>query len=180
MALDEERLRIAARRRYERARLVSALRGSWYVVPLAVVSLAGCGRPAATIAVGVGLLALVTYLGWRGQAHRRAIAPGVLGGVVPLIVPPAINLTGHPCLGGICLAATAACLVGGFVGALIVGLHSARLRQPLPSLALSLLVAALVGSLGCVLAGLTGVLGMAAGFVVAAGPVYWVTSFKRA
>jgi hypothetical protein len=178
MALDDEGLRVAARRRYERARLTSALRASWYVVPLAAVSLAGCGRPAATIAVGLGLLALVTYLGWRGGAHRRAIAPGVLGGVVPLIVPPAINLTGHPCLGGICMAATAACLAGGFVGALVVGLHSARLRQS--SLALSLVVAALVGSLGCVLAGLSGVLGMAAGFVVAAGPVYWVMSVRKA
>jgi len=173
MARDESGLRAEARRRYERARLAAALRAAWYVAPLAIVSLAGCGRPAFTLVVALLLLALVTFLGWRGQAHQRAIAPGVLGGTVPLLLPVALHLTGHPCLGGTCFLGTTACLLGGFAGALVVGFQGARLREPPHLLPLSLLVAGLVGALGCVLAGLTGVLGMAAGLAVAAGPVYW-------
>jgi hypothetical protein len=175
-----EDLEQRALRRYERGRLRAAVRSSWFVAPLLALSLAGCGRPGPTLACGLALFLLVTYLGWRGQGYRRAVVPGVLGGTVPLLLPPALALTGHPCLGGACVLAPVACLLGGFSGALVVGFQWSRMRSVgVHFFPLSLVVAGLVGTLGCVLAGVTGVLGMVAGFAAAAIPAYWAATPRQ-
>jgi len=171
----EQGLRDRARRAYEWGRLRAALGTALWVAPMAVVSTLVCGRPEVTAPVAIALSALVTYLLWRGGDLGRGVRPGLLAGLAPLLLPLGTRASGHVCLGGICVLLPTVCVVGGLLSGLLVALAifrglPLRLRVMLPAFA----VAGLAGSLGCLLMGLAGVTGMAAGMALGAAPLVWV------
>ncbi len=171
-ASDSERI-ARARRAYEWGRVPCALRVTWYILPLVVVSLMACAVPERTIATGILLFLVAVGMRWRGGVYGRAMMPGLLAGLgafsAPLVASAIESLPGAT-MGSILGPAY---FVGGAVTGCVVGVRASRLETDEGRFLLSAgLVAALTGSLGCVLGGAGGVLGMLLGILVAMPPVY--------
>ena len=176
MALDDSTLRAEARRSYEKGRFAAALRSTWFLPPLLAVSLWGCGSPHVTCAAGALALGLAVYLEWRGEAYARARRAGLVAGLVPFALPLVMRALGHPCGPDGCSAFISMAVAGGLVAGVGVGLWTSSSRAA----ALGLLFAALVGSLGCALAGVAGLAAMAGALVATSVPVYLLSHARRA
>jgi hypothetical protein len=171
MAPDETQLRAAARRAYEWGRAWHALRWGLVVLPLLLCSLAGCGQPQVTAVTAAALFGLVFTLKWRGGSWGGLVLPSLAAGVVPLSFPLLARFVGHLCSAGTTSQFVWVCALSGAACGFWVGARAARDERRGPGLlALSALVAALTGALGCIAAGASGLLGMSAGIVLGVTP----------
>ncbi|HEU0105317.1 MAG TPA: hypothetical protein VFT38_04055 [Vicinamibacteria bacterium] len=173
MAAPEAVLLGRARRAYEVGRLRASLPTVALVAPMVGLSILLCGRYAASACSGVALAAVLAAAAWRGQQFARGARAGLVAGLGPLLLPLALCL--HLCAGGVCLLAPSICVAGGLLGGVAVGVR-ARGRADGSSagyLAVALSVTALTGCMGCLIAGVSGVLGMAAGMAAGAAPALW-------
>ncbi|HEU5055117.1 MAG TPA: hypothetical protein VFU21_01270 [Kofleriaceae bacterium] len=170
MARSDDSLRRRAARAYERGRMASAL---GLVAPVAVLLI---GVPLVTgsgpaCAAAGGLLALAgAAASWRGGLAGRAARAGLLAGLAPLVAPIAVGAIGHRCTGctlpaslPLCIAA---CVTAGAAAGAILWLLAARERSRASFTALAVGFAAATGALGCVFAGVSGLLGMAIGLAL--------------
>jgi hypothetical protein len=175
MAVPDAVLVGRARRAYEWGRVRTALRTAAVVAPMVALSLVVCRQYAATAACGSALAAAVLAAAWRGQQLARGMRAGLVAGLVPLLLPLGTCL--HLCAGGVCLLAPAVCVGAGIAGGVAIGVLARRRADadahPARYLLPALIVAALTGSLGCVIAGASGVLGMALGMGIGAAPILW-------
>jgi len=175
MAVPEAALSARARRAYEMGRLRSALPAVALVVPMVGLSLALCDRMAASAGCGLALVAVLLAAAWQGRAHARGARAGLVAGLGPLLLPMATGF--HLCAGGVCLLAPTACIVAALVAGAALGLHARRHIPASPDaggyVVTALGVAALVGSLGCVIAGVSGIVGMVIGLAIGTVPVLW-------
>ena len=87
MGLDEAALLTRARRAYEIGRVRAALRVTWYIAPLVLVSLMGCGTPWGTLASGSLLTAAAVGMRWRGGVYGRSVLPGIAAGLAAFWAP---------------------------------------------------------------------------------------------
>ena len=104
------------RRAYERGRLRHGLRAAAAVIPMAVLSLIACERPALTMAGALALSVVVAAASWRGQGLARGGRLGLLAGLPALLLPVLVGATGHFCGQDFCVLYPAACIVGGVAG----------------------------------------------------------------
>jgi hypothetical protein len=160
-----------ARRAYEAGRVLLGLRRSAAVVPMAGLSVVACGRPWATAAVAALLLAAVVLFEWRGEGVGRGARVGLLAGIPPLLLPLVLRGTMHACSATFCLSYSAACLASGVVAGVAIGLWTVRRGVRGRGVAAAGLVAVLAGSLGCLIAGLGGLGGLALGLGLGAAPL---------
>jgi hypothetical protein len=155
-----------ARRRYELARLAKGLGTAALVLPMAVVSLGGCGHRETALGIAAALFVLAAALVWRGGAAGRGVVPGLVAGIVPLGFP----LVACPVCARLGMAhlPMLVCVAGGVVsGAIIAAYASRETRDRAWFVVSSGLVAALAGSMGCAILGLGGVAAMAVGLALA-------------
>ena len=175
MAVPEAALSARARRAYERGRLLSALPAVAFALPMVALSVVLCDRPAASAGCGLALVVVLLAAAWRGQPFARGTRAGLVAGLGPLLLPMATCF--HLCAGGVCLFAPTACVVAAMLGGAALGLYARRRVAGRPEaggyLVTALGVAALVGSLGCVIAGASGLIGMAIGLALGTAPVLW-------
>lgn len=166
-------LMMRARRAYEWGGLRAAARVVLFIVPMMLIAFPTCGQPFATIASGAVLLALTVGLLWRGEEYGAAVAPGMFGGVVPLLLPLIFRGSGHPCVGDFCWTTSVPLsLLGGLVAGAVVAARAARVERRRAAFVIcGLLVAGCAGSLGCVYGGLAALLGLAGGVVAGSLPV---------
>lgn len=183
MARSDHALR-RARFAYERAHVLSALRG--LAIAGALIALAVALHPITPttwlIAALVG--ATLTVLAWRGGAWRRGGFAGVLAGLPPLLAPTIVFALSH---GGHCpsceMGPTLPCILACFGTSSLVGVfvgHAAirdRFRHRFAVSALS--SAALVGLLGCSTTGLGGATGIVVG-LIAGSVTGWVVAGRAA
>jgi hypothetical protein len=171
-------LEARARRAYEWGRLRWSLRPAPLILAAAAVALA-CGRPLSlTFALAGVLLPLAATLSFAGGAGGRAVMPGMLAGVVALACPVLMHTLGHVCLGPSCMMlALPACIVGGAAAGVLIASRAAQEENGGHFLVAAVVVAGLMGALGCSLAGAAGVAGMLAGTVAAGAPV--LLAFRR-
>ena len=155
-------LRQRTRHAYERSRVRLGLISALPVIPLVAISVIAWGRPALTLSTGLVLFAVTAWLHARGELYGRAILPGFLSGMAPLVLPIALRSSGHCCIAGVCWSGCmVACVVGGVVAGVVAGFFAAAEERSRGAfLAWVTLVAGLVGVLGCAMAGLAGVAGM--------------------
>jgi hypothetical protein len=159
-----------ARRAYERAHGVAALRGIAIAAAVTLVAI-GLHRTddltwllAGSLAITLGVLA------WRGGAWRRGAFAGVLAGLPPLVVPAIVFSLGH---GGHCAscaqAPTWGCLLACFgtssLLGIMVGHRATGDASPARFALAAIAAAALTGLLGCPTTGLGGAIGVVAGLV---------------
>ncbi len=169
--IDPESVLLArAQRAYERGRVVHGLRTGGAVVPMAALSWIACDNPTATALGGIALLALVTAAVWRGQEPARGARLGLVAGTPSLLVPVLVGATGHLCGASVCLFYPAACLGGGVLGGLALGLLARRTGLGPMGLTIAGTVAWLTGSLGCIVAGSTGIAVLVVGLAFGLAP----------
>lgn len=161
-----------ARRAYEVGRLRWALRFALPVLAAAGAALAGGRPPLLCFALVAALLPLAVGLSYAGGGAGRAVPSGLVAGGMAMAMPLLTQTVGHLCASDACLSlCLPACVLGGGLAGALVALRAARMERETPFLLSGLLLAGLMGALGCTLSGLAGVLGMLVGAVVAGAPV---------
>lgn len=172
MALAESGLEARARRAYERGRLVWGVKRAAWVAAVAGLALLTCANLAVTAGCVFALGALVTALLWRGQEFADGVRPGLVAGLVPFVLPVLSQATGYFCSATVCLVLPTVCVAGGIVGGAVLGLQGRRpFGDHLGFWVSAISVTAVLGSVGCLMAGLAGVLGLALGLLLGAAPV---------
>jgi hypothetical protein len=149
-------------------------------VPASAVSFACCGRPEATGAGAAVLALVVVACRWRGEGFARGVAPGLLAGLCPLLLPVVARLGNFVCDAGTCTLSTLSCLLAGALGGAVLGGVAARQVEGRGGFLVAAAAhAALSGSLGCLLGGVAGLAGMAIGLLAGAAPAL-VLAARRA
>jgi hypothetical protein len=158
-----------ARRAYELGRIRLALAGSWRAAALAAISVGVCHEAGRSAAIGTVLIALTAVLIWYGRFATRAVNAGLLAGLAAFALPVAsfqLNL---------CPNDAQMLLINGLSGVAVGLLLSVASTRQVEHrdlfLLFSTMVAALCGTLGCLLFGVAGVVGMVAGSFLATAPV---------
>ncbi|MER2559893.1 MAG: hypothetical protein ABTQ32_04190, partial [Myxococcaceae bacterium] len=127
-SIDLSQLARAARNRYERARLGLSLAGAAPVLLVVAAAAFFAKRPLSAALFGGALFVTGVVLLWRGRDLRRALWPGVLSGVIPLVFALVAN-HGHGCSGGHCSSwCVPACTAGGVTAGIVVSFIATRLR----------------------------------------------------
>lgn len=172
MASSEKTLKLAARRAYERGRLISACSVLLFVVPASAAAAVLTFRPEHSLIAGALLAVVSVALMYRGEVYARAVGPGLAAGLVSATA--AISM----CHLGICgpaegpLVCAALCFLGGAGAGAFVVRRSLRFDDRRRTFLLTAAsVAFLTGALGCTMLGVFGVLGLAIGVGLAAIPV---------
>ncbi|MCY1080352.1 hypothetical protein [Archangium lansingense] len=163
-----------ARRAYEWGRLRAAMPGALYAVVLTVMAVLLQHGVRPSVLVLGGLLTLLCLgLGWWGRQWDRAVTPGLIAGLFPLLLPFVVSGAGHVCYTGGCRAfCLMTCVGGGLAAGAFLSLAALRLSEGRARFIFaSGTVATLCGALGCVLYGLSGVLGLVAGLALISTPV---------
>jgi hypothetical protein len=165
------RLQRRARLAYEWGRLRAAVPGALPAAGLTLMAAVLGSR--ATLPLGAALVLLCVGLGWRGRQWGRAVTPGLLAGLIPLLGPFLVLAAGHVCFGGGCRSfCFASCVIGGLIAGALLSREALRMEQGrLGFILASGTVASLCGSLACILYGLSGVLGLVAGLALVSTPV---------
>ena len=165
----EENARATARASYERGRLHRGLELALPALMLAGVAVLLHEGSLATASVGAVLVLATVFAGHYGRGLDRLVGPATISGLPAFIAPLCITTEAHLCAGDWCLSyCLTACVAGGLVSGL---LFAGRLRRIAPGPALfgsGLLL--LVGMLGCIAAGVPGVIGLIVGGAVGGVP----------
>ena len=172
MEPSESALAVRTRRAYERGRLQAALWRAVPLVPLVAWTLGWCRYPVLAALCGMALIALTVAFGWRGQTWGRAIAPGLLAGLPPLVLPLLMRGASDVCVGEMCCSLCLLGCVGGGLGAgLLVGRRAAALPEGRGAfLAAAGVLALLAGAPACAFAGVIGLAGLLLGFAAGSAP----------
>jgi len=165
-SVDLSHVERRARARYEWARAKAALFGFAPVLVIVAVATVLARHPSATLLFGLGTFLLGAGLLWYGRDPKRAVLPGVAAGLVPLVLVLCTS-TMHGCTGDGCMMlCVPACAAGGLIAGIAVATVGNRRRASAPFWLAASGISLLTGAMGCACVGYTGVLGLAAGYVV--------------
>jgi hypothetical protein len=170
-----------AERAYERGRLRWAMQIGWVVLALVAVSFVAVGVSAVSATTGALLLATATALRWRGRAWSAGVRSGLLAGLIPFTLLLVFKCSGAFCSTGGCMEhCIRFCGTGGLIAGLLLAVRARRYDdERVGFLVAASVVAALTGILGCFVGGLTGMVWMVAGEIVATAPVFAVQLARR-
>jgi len=177
--ITEQALARRARWEYELGRATWASRTLLVVLPLLVAALL-VGRPASLVAGLGGLLGATAFaLAMIHDRYARAVRTGVLAGLPTLLIPllmRALHL--FPVDAGLdpCVPAS---FLSGIVAGWLVSRRATEETSRLSFWTAAVLATALTGTLGCSVAGGSGVLGLMAGVVAGSVPVLLRAAIRR-
>jgi hypothetical protein len=180
--MESGELLARAERAYEIGRLRWARQIGWIVLALVGVSFVCVGVSAISAATGALLLATTTAMRWRGQTLSAAVRSGLLAGLIPFTLLLVLKSgSGVFCaLGGCMEHCIRYCGIGGLTAGLLLAVRARSHEDHLVGfLVASGVVAALTGILGCFVGGLTGMVWMIAGELLATVPVFAVQRARR-
>lgn len=167
-APDAQQLALALAR-YERSRVQSAVLAALPSLLLPLFAFAMGGRVLPSIALGLGLWAVVAGLAWRGETWGAAISSGLKGGLAPLALALLAQQIGHVCTPQGCTSlCVPMCAAGGVIAGLIIASAAKRSPDPAITIGAGAVLSTLVGALGCSCVGAGGVVGMVIGLAVSA------------
>lgn len=165
---------------YELGRATWASHVLFWVLPLLLVAQV-IGRPTALVlGLGGALAGLAFALAVVHERYARAVFAGVLAGLPAFVLPLMIRSTGNIRLGA---AALDPCLPAAFVSGVLAGtfvsVRAVDEKRHLSFCLAAAAAAALIGTLGCSVAGSAGVLGLTAGVVVGTAPAALREELRR-
>lgn len=166
---DLARLRRDARLAYEVARLGASLRVAFVIAPLTALCIWETRAVSRSVAMGFGLLVVVTILRWRQQNGFRVVSTGMCTGALPFAAA-LVLCRFAPSFGSdaaFALCGSAGVVSGGLMGRSMSHWMATPWRQWLGTVT----VAGLTAALGCVALGVGTALGAAAGIALAAALV---------
>ena len=170
-SIDLDLLERRARLRYEWMRAGRSVLG--FAPALLLVGLAAAlgRRPESAVMFGSLLFVSGAFLLWRGQTLHRAVLPGLLAGVIPLVFALVAN-RGHACAGGHCSTwCLPACTAGGVVAGLAISWFATKRKLDWRFFVGASAVSLLTGAMGCSCIGYSGVIGLGVGFLAGAAPL---------
>lgn len=171
VSIEFKRVRRRARLKYECNRAWRAVAGFAPVIVIVIAAASLGSRPASTLAIGSAMFVSGATLLWYGRDLRRAVLPGVIAGMVPLVFALCANHFGHGCTGDRCvMLCVPACTLGGLVAGLAVAAVGHRGRHGFRFWGAASGLALLTGSMGCACVGYSGVAGLAIGFAAGLVP----------
>lgn len=162
----QRRLRVS----YELGRVRLSLLGMLPVV--LVVACAACAtqRPESALCFGVCTLAAGAAMLWYGREPQRAVLPGVLAGLIPLVLALVANRM-HLCGPSGCSTwCVPACVAGGVVAGIAIAIVGHRRRAGAFFWLSASTLALFTGAMGCACVGFSGVAGLLAGFAAGVVP----------
>lgn len=164
--VNREQLTIGALRAYELGRLRAAARATTVVLPVALLCAWATGEGEECVCLGSALAGASVFLRWRHRRSADSVTTGLIAGSAPLLAGLLIGRIEPDCnhypLASWC---TAACLAVGVAAGAWAGSRAMRQRASLASGFLSIVIASLAASLGCVGLGVAGVVGAGAGLL---------------
>lgn len=163
------RLQRRARRAYEWGRLRRSLGGASPVLVVLAIAAGLSHRPASVLWFGAAATAAAALMLWYGRAPQRAVLPGILAGLVPLVLALGANHL-HACSGGCSSLCVPACALGGVAAGVAVARIGARQRAGLAFWLSASALTLYVGAMGCSCVGYSGVLGLGAGYGIGLTP----------
>ena len=174
---------LAARRAYERAHVLAALRGLAIATGITLLAIGLHRTTNITYLIAAALAATLVTLGWRGGAWRRGAIGGVVAGLPPLLAPVVVFAFSHA---GHCpdcmMRPTLTCMLACFGTSSLVGILVGRVAAGDPSprryAAGAVGAAMLTGLLGCATTGFAGALGIVGG-LLAGSVTGWVMLYPR-
>lgn len=114
------------------------------------------------------MAAVIARATHHGREASRAVIPGLLTGALPLLVGLIACRVPHACGAGLCVSWCAPlCLTAGGLAGLVLGVRAKRAPRR-ASMFVATTIAVLAGSLGCLVVGLGGVVGMVLGMSLGA------------
>jgi hypothetical protein len=164
---------------YELGRARWASRILLVVLPLLAVARL-VGRPGPLVVALGGLLALTAFgFAMVHERYARAVRTGVLAALPALLIPVLIRML-HllPPAAGVdpCIPAS---FLSGILAGWVVSRRATEEAHRLSFWSVAVLTAALAGSLGCSVAGGSGVMGLMAGVVAGSAPVLLRAAMQR-
>ena len=170
-SIDLTLLERRARLRYELVRAGRSVLGFAPALLLVGVAAALGRRPSSAVMFGSLLFVSGAFLLWRGQTLHKAVLPGLLAGIIPLVFALVAN-HGHACAGGHCSTwCLPACTAGGVVAGLAVSWFATKRGLDWRFFVGASAVSLLTGAMGCSCIGYSGVIGLGAGFLAGAVPL---------
>jgi len=149
------------------------------VLPLLVAALL-FGRPAPLVATLGGLLAASAFgLAMVHDRYARAVRTGVLAGLPTLLIPLLIRVLHVLPVGGGVDPCIPASFLSGIVAGWVVSSRATEETKRLSFWIAAVLATALTGTLGCSVAGGSGVVGLMAGVVAGSAPVLLRAALQR-
>lgn len=179
--MAEDLLRARARRAYELGQLRAAFAVGAWVVPLAALATYCCASQRSVLGLAVASFAACTLLAWRGGVLRKAAIAGLQCGAVAMAMPLVVTLAGFACSPAkVDPRVLAFCVMGGVLAGAVVAWRARVLAERRASfVAAASAVALLLGAMGCLVGGLSGVAGMLAGCLVVTTPALARVAFGR-
>jgi hypothetical protein len=157
--------------RYEWGRAKRALLGFAPVLLVASAAAALSHRPMAAATCGLVTFAAGATILWYGRDLKRTVLLGAVAGLVPLLLSLCSAHMGRWCNGGdwmmVCVPA---CVLGGLVAGLAVANVASRRRASVRFWVAASALALLTGTMGCTCAGVSGVFGLAIGYLAGIVP----------
>lgn len=164
------RTRHKARRAYELRRIRDALLGVAPVAAVATIAALVGMRPWSALAFGIASCAMGAALLWYGRDVQRAVLPGFLAGLVPLVLALCANQF-HSCGPSGCSSfCVPACTLGGLVAGLAVARIGESRRAGSTFWLAASGLALLTGAMGCACIGYAGLVGLGFGFTAGSIP----------
>ncbi len=167
---DCSRLAARARLAYELGGLRLGLFSAWPVLPLTLLSLHCCGPQVVTLSLALILLVGTVVLVTVSREFGRAVRLGLMAGGLCAALPMTAKLMQLCSVLG-CRPMSQFCLYGGLLAGAVLGHRLGRIEMHRTRFfCVAGGIAALTGAIGCTVAGVAGVLGMALGVVCASTP----------
>ena len=164
---DVQRVERRARVAYELARVRRAASAFAPMLLLVAVAAVFGDRVRPALALGTSLFIVGVSLLWYGHDIRRAVLPGIAAGAVPLVLALCARHIPHGCTGDTCFTlCVPACAAGGLVAGGAIAALAIRTRHSAGFWIAASGITLLTGSMGCVCAGVRGVVALVAGFLV--------------
>lgn len=171
---NDSRLAARARLAYEIGGIRLGLWTAWPVLPLILFSCHCCGPQVVTLSLALILLVGVVGLVAKSRELGRAVRLGLLAGGLCAALPMAVQLMQLCSIVG-CRPMSQFCIYGGLLSGAILGHRVGRIETHRARFFIVAGgIAALAGAIGCTVAGVAGVLGMALGVICASTPFFLV------
>ena len=165
------KLRIAARRAYERGRLEGAMLRGGVAALLAMPGFEVCQRTPLAAACLVAFVLVVIVGHYRGEGYGEGARAGAIAGILPCLLPAVIgSMDPRACMLLMSTQGLWICAIGGGAAGIILGLRGERAPRGFPFWAPALAALGFAAAIGCLPAGALGFAGLAAGLVAGGVP----------
>jgi hypothetical protein len=128
-------------------------------------------HPYSAVVFGVVSFLVGATMLWVGRDAKRAALPGALAGLAPLVLTLCAGHVGHVCTGERCMMlCLPACVAGGGIAGLAVATIARRRGAGVVFWGVASAMAVVTGAVGCSCAGVSGLVGLLAGYAAGAAP----------